>query len=235
MELEIYELKYKKVENNNNLRILGEDFVKNHRNKAKLIINNKKYLPESHISINNVKKLKIKLILNKNIYNKSSMFKNCELLESISKLTNFDYVNYFEDLTNSQIIKSYNGLSNYMTNKNTMENFSFYKVDSECSEIYNKGIEDLGDKVIIYMDTTLKFSKDNYSILSEMFYGCKSLSTLTDISKWDTYNVIDMSYMFQNCKLLKSLPDISKWRTDNVGNIQNMFYNCELLSSLPNI
>ena len=67
MELEIYELKYKKVENNNNLRILGEDFVKNHRNKAKLIINNKKYLPESHISINNVKKLKIKLILNKNI------------------------------------------------------------------------------------------------------------------------------------------------------------------------
>ena len=60
MELEIYELKYKKVENNNNLRILGEDFVKNNRNKAKLIINNKKYLPESLILINNVKKIKNK-------------------------------------------------------------------------------------------------------------------------------------------------------------------------------
>ena len=200
MELEIYKLKYKIFENYiNNLRILGDDFVKNNRNKAKLIINNKKYLPESLISINNIKKLKIKLILNKNIYNKSCMFKNCDLLESISKLTTFDYINYFEENENNQIIKSYNGLSKYMTYLNTTEN-PFYKVDSEFSEICNKEKEDFGDEVLIYMDTTLKISKNNYSILSEMFSGCQSLSTLTDISKWDTYNVIDISSMFQNCK-----------------------------------
>ena len=33
-----------------------------------------------------------------------------------------------------------------------------------------------------------------------MFLNCKSLSSLPDISKWNTENVLDMSYMFSNCK-----------------------------------
>ena len=32
-----------------------------------------------------------------------------------------------------------------------------------------------------------------------MFYGCSSLSSLPDISKWDTNNVTKMSYMFDDC------------------------------------
>ena len=52
-----------------------------------------------------------------------------------------------------------------------------------------------------------------------MFYGCKSLISLPDISKWNTYNFTDMSYMFYGCKSLISLPDISKWNTDNVDNM----------------
>ena len=47
--------------------------------------------------------------------------------------------------------------------------------------------------------------------MSYMFYECYALSSLPDISKWDTKNVTNMSYMFYNCTLLKSFPDISKW------------------------
>ena len=60
--------------------------MKNNRNKGNIIINNKKYPLKSVISINNLKKSKIKMIINKNIYNKSCMFKNCKLLESLSRI-----------------------------------------------------------------------------------------------------------------------------------------------------
>ena len=50
--------------------------------------------------------------------------------------------------------------------------------------------------------------------MSHMFYGCKSLNSLPDISKWNTNKVTDMSGMFSECESLKSLPDISNWNTN---------------------
>ena len=44
--------------------------------------------------------------------------------------------------------------------------------------------------------------------LSSMFRGCSSLSSLPDISNWNTTNVNNMSYMFSWCSSLSSLP---KW------------------------
>ena len=46
--------------------------------------------------------------------------------------------------------------------------------------------------------------------MSAMFFGCKSLSSLPDISKWNTSNVTDMSFMFYECK--KSLIIPSKFK-----------------------
>ena len=68
-----------------------------------------------------------------------------------------------------------------------------------------------------------------------MFNNCKSLSSLPDISKWNTNNVSNMSYMFNNCESLLSLPDISKWKINKVLNLSYMFNNCESLLSLPDI
>ena len=60
----------------------------------------------------------------------------------------------------------------------------------------------------------------------ELISGCSSLSSLPDISKWNTNNVTDMSYMFSNCTSLSSLPDISKWNNNNVTNMSYMFNGC---------
>ena len=68
-----------------------------------------------------------------------------------------------------------------------------------------------------------------------MFKNCKLLSSLPDISKWNTSNVINMSDMFYGCNSLISLPDISKWNTSNVINMSHMFYECNSLISLPDI
>ena len=73
--------------------------------------------------------------------------------------------------------------------------------------------------------------------MSNMFDGCSSLSSLPDISKWNTSNVKDMSYMFSGCSSLSSLPDISKWNVSNVNYMHYiyMFSGCSSLSSLPDI
>ena len=41
-----------------------------------------------------------------------------------------------------------------------------------------------------------------------MFYGCSSLSSLPDISKWNTNNAKNMEHMLRGCTSLLSLPDI---------------------------
>jgi len=64
---------------------------------------------------------------------------------------------------------------------------------------------------------------DNIKDMSYMFSECSSLSSLPDISKWNTNNVIYMNDMFFGCSLLSSLPDISKWNTNNVIDMKWMF------------
>ena len=44
MEVDIYKMLYKIKNTNINLRILGDIFVRNNKNKGKLIINNKKMI-----------------------------------------------------------------------------------------------------------------------------------------------------------------------------------------------
>jgi len=44
-----------------------------------------------------------------------------------------------------------------------------------------------------------------------------------------------MSNMFYGCSSLSSLPDISKWGNNNVINKENMFFNCSKLSNPPKI
>ena len=76
---------------------------------------------------------------------------------------------------------------------------------------------------------------DNFFYIRYMFYNCKSLKILPDLSKWDTTFVNDMSYMFYGCESLEELPDISKWITDNIINMSYMFTNCFSLKNLPDI
>ena len=76
---------------------------------------------------------------------------------------------------------------------------------------------------------------DKVTNMSYMFNECSSLSSLPDISKWNSNNVTDMRCMFSECSSLSFLPDISKWNTNNITNMSSMFSRCSSLSSLPDI
>jgi len=196
MELEIYKMTYKIEKNLSLLRILGDDFVKNNKNKGSLIINNKKCTLNSIISIRNNVQNKIQIALSKNIYNKSCMFKNCESLKSLSKSSENDYILDFQIMEsnlndvneyNKQSIKAEKKLidsshtdndksSFYPTIENEISDFS------EICKIEDKLIDEY--EILYFNNIFKKYKKDNYIILKENFSNCKSLTSLPDISEF---------------------------------------------------
>ena len=56
-----------------------------------------------------------------------------------------------------------------------------------------------------------------------IFAQCSSLSSLPDISKWNTENVTDKNGMFYKCSNLLLIPEISNWNTKNVS-IWHVFF-----------
>jgi len=100
-----------------------------------------------------------------------------------------------------------------------------------CKIIYEKKEYELNEEFNINKNNNniLKIKLNNILDISNMnniFNNCISLSSLTDLSKWDTINVNNMSYIFCNCYKLELLPDISKWNTENVINMTGLF-GCE--------
>ena len=61
-------------------------------------------------------------------------------------------------------------------------------------------------------------------MMNMMFRDCSSLSSLPDISKWNTQNLKDMSIMCSGCSSLITLPNISKWETHNITNMRSLFF-----------
>ena len=70
--------------------------------------------------------------------------------------------------------------------------------------------------------------------LSHLFSFCK-ITSIPDISKWDTSNVEGLNCMFLHCFHLKYLPDISNWNTSKVKSINNLFTDCRSLEYIPDI
>ena len=92
--MELNKMIYKIEENANYIRILGQQFVKKNKNKGKLIIRNKKLFLNDIISLEdftNINKIKIFMILNEPITDKSCMFKDCLTLESFEQLSLNNY------------------------------------------------------------------------------------------------------------------------------------------------
>ena len=200
----------KKIEDeifSDNIRILGQNFVKNNKNKAKLIKNNKKCnLKEL---INNKEftgdKIKINMILSKDISNISYMFEDCAKLLEISDDEN-DNLNINDEEENKfNEFFEYNANYNEDIYDDIPNNFNYDDIILNYSEItrstkpnvssyqsYLSEIKDLKDDIRIYQ-------YHYYSDISYMFYNCLSLKSLPDKFKKDIHNSNDMSWMFNNC------------------------------------
>ena len=244
------------------IRIFGKYFVKQNKNKCKIIYNNKKYkLKEYFDQIDNnynskIKEIKIKLIGINHITNMKEMFYGCYHLTSLSESKNdgaksseifngdnptlslFEDENRIkmeeENMNNSEeLIEGYKELNG---SYNGYSLYSFEKIssiESNFSSNYKKSLN-LNIKAE-YLCSKFSLFFSNIRIITLMFSGCISLISLPDLSKWNTSNVTNMEAMFELCISLKSLPDISQWDTSNVEKMSFMFNQCKSLISLPDI
>ena len=233
------------------IRILDRYFIKNNKNKGKLIYNNKKYelkeyFEEIENNYENKDIIKLKLYGINNIFDMSRMFYGCYHLTSFSEINIQQNTNDFNDIFYEH--SSFIALKEYIKS-----NYSNLKEDIACGLIFDLNKEYIESTFLlspIHNNTTDSFSiynsfeinieisplKRNKILKTEkMFYECFSLISISDTSNWNTCNVTDMSHMFYECNSLISLPDISKWNTSNVSNMSYMFSGCNSLISFPNI
>ena len=65
--------------------------------------------------------------------------------------------------------------------------------------------------------------------MNYMFCGFEKLSSLLDISIWNTKSINYMNCMFKNCKSLSSLFDTKKWKIKKNTEKNDIFDGCLLL------
>ena len=215
------ELEYYSYSNDSklNIRLFGEQFVKNNKNNCSLIINGeRKDLIEEYKIPNIDTHLYITLVKENEITDMSYMFYDCDILRTISekskwkteKVTNMSYMFY-----NCEALRS---LPNLISQWNTIDvtdiSYMFY-----------------GCKSLTEIPDISNWKMENVKNMSNTFNGCESLKSLTNIYNWNTINVENMYNLFGNCKSLEEL-NVFPWNTSNVTDMSYMFYNCFSLKKI---
>ena len=142
---------------------------------------------------------KLLICLDKNIEDISYIFYECESLISIDY---YQINNKLDGIDKELNSLSYESETNqYYLNNN--ENLNDSNIYLENSNVISTIL-----KVSEQKNANLFSSKENFQFsfplsfnritnMSNMFYGCNSLISLPDISKWNTSNVKSMSDMFR--------------------------------------
>ena len=220
-------IQYSINENDEGIKIFGEEFVKNNKDNCILTFNNKDYELCDYIKYNEYKINKNDVIFEvvlkekKKITNMSQMFRGCESLICISNIDKWDT----QQVTNmSKMFELCSSLCSLPDSLdwNTSQVTDISNMFSGCTNLSD--IPDIS-----------KWDISNVNNIQGMFKYCENLKTLPDISNWNTSKITDMSEMFCCCKSLTKLPNISKWEIKNVMNMRDMFFCCENLTYIPNI
>ena len=190
----------KENEKNEIIKILGEKYVKNNKNKVKICINNKKYKLKSFLNVQEIKSEKIKVIIIEynEISNRSYMFSECNSLIYISQQDN-------------DIIQNKNEDNKYIEEKDDFtEDANLYSISEKSYHSYHsyhtfyseitytdEGFEFLSRDLLQYYKQNIAKNINN-SIFDMMFYKCDSLKTIPNLSIYNNNNLFSASHMFYN-------------------------------------
>ncbi len=249
--------------NEGNRKIVSDEFFNKYKKYCNFIINSK-LSKINYFEPNNTKTtISIKLFLTESISDFESMFEGCSSLKA-GKVFKCIYAKstrkMFKDCISLEIISNdfeflfNNSIKNYISENNNSLNDIYdcnttdFKEYSDIDKSHNLYNDEYSYSFLssIYennnslaLDDLLKLNNNLSSYILEdisyMFSGCRALTRLPDISKWDTSNVNNMSYLFYGCSSLTSLPYISMWDTSNVNNMSYLFFGCSSLIVLPDI
>ena len=231
------------------VKIFGNRFVENNKNKCKIIFENKELELQEYLE-NTSNKTKLDLILTNidDITDMGYLFYHCSSLVSLPDISKWDtsnVTNMDSIFFDCKSITSLPDISNWDTSNVENMSFMFYCCNSLKSlpDISNWKTNNVTNMFNLFgycsslssLPDISKWSTSKVTQMQAMFMGCDALQSLPDISNWDTSNVYDMNCMFFFCDSLHSLPDISKWNISNVVMMDKMFFLCRSLTSLPDL
>ena len=159
-----------------------------------------------------------------NIYNNiiekyEDKYRNYELLMTIN---NINIINDIQKINNiNNINDKFNKLMdiyNQMNYKNEI-NIIYNNMNNEDKiKIFDEDfINNNKDKCkILYEDQEYNLTE---------YFDTKNINKL-EIKLKGINNITNMKFMFYECKLLESLPDISNWNTENITDMTGLFYVC---------
>ena len=241
------------------IKIFGEDFVKNNKDKCKLILYDNEedkeyeydlcaYLKMDFVNqINSGRKLfKIFLIQTDYFTDMSFMFFECFTLMSVENIENLntEKVTTMSGMFESCFLLLEINISSLNTSSVTDMSFMFEKCQSiqELDFTGWKTTKVESFKAMFEHCEKLEEIKgletwdvSNVKDCSFMFNFCKSLSNISDITNWNTSSFLDIGNMFKGLTSMENLPDISRWDTKNVKSFLAIFAACPLIKSLPDI
>ena len=220
----IYDVKEEDIDKDHNVSVFGKnygkngiDFIKENREKIKILINNEEKALEYKYKLKKgINKIIIKLKSDE-IVSLEYMFSGCTSLKSIEGLKYLDTKNIknfsfmfseCKSLSNIQALENWN-----VSNGNNFKNM-FWRCKS-LSDI--KALEN--------------WDISNGTNFSNMFCDCKSLSDIKPLEKWNVSNGIDFEGMFRECKSLSDIKPLENWNVSNGINFEDMFSGCDSLSN----
>ena len=231
------------------LKIFGEKFVENNKDKCKLILYDEEKDEEYEedlcayldldfiISINSGKPI-IKIFLKQidYFYDLSYMFFECFTLLSVEGLNDL----YFDQVTNMRSMFHSCTFLQEITidgiNTSQVKDMSF--MFEKCASLEYLNLSGWNTTNVTTMKAMFELCEKleeieglgdwdlpNLKDSSFMFNFCKNLTEFSGIAKWNTTSVTDMSNMFKCLESVEDFPDISKWETKNVKSMDECFVN----------
>ena len=214
------------------LKIFGEQFVKNNKDKCKLIlVDNEKdeefehdlcaFLDLSFINkINSGRPLfKLFLVQTDYFYDLSFMFMDCFTLMSVEGLNTL----YYDQVINMKSMFH----SCYLLQEVIMERINTSQVK---------------DMPFMFEKCTsleyLNLSGWNASIvrtMKAMFESCTKLEEIEGLEDWDLSSLKDASFLFNFCKRLTQFSGVTKWKTTSITDMSYMFKGLENIKVFPHI
>ena len=198
---------YKIKKDEDKIKLFGDQFFinnKNLKNKIDIIFENKLYEFEQYFIIKNIavkNTLTIKLAGINEFTDVSHMFNECQLLLSVSQISNWD----------SSHITTMKCMFNRCKNLISLPDISYLNT----SLVKNMSFLFSRCKSLVSLPDIFRWDTSNVKDMSYMFHKCKSLKSISDLSKWNTTNVTKISNIFFKCDSLSSKPQIYTKKKEN--------------------
>ena len=220
------------VENNYNIktiRIFGDSFVNENKNKLTLLINSEPSelienatFTENYLEVIVIQKPNTEeenYVLN----NLSCMFCDCKNLLCITKHIKHNLLDF----------SKVNDISSMFRNCEKIE-----YIDFNLFKMYNvKKLKYLffNCKKLSGIDGLENLNTSEVTSMKKMFYGCSKLRIIKNINGFKTKNVTNFIKMFKKCESLETFPDIENWDMGKAKKLNGMFKNCRQLTLLSDI